>query len=328
MYYTHRGILLSFVLVAVVAFSPAVNDFFLHSPDGILDSVSEIYGVQGGGATMVAGISSFVHPLPFPDISSESFFIGDMNSGVVWKEKEPDSTHPIASLTKIATSLLFFENISQNEWYRVSKEAKNTIPKLSSIPEGAFISAPDIIRLMMMESDNDIAQVAAEKIGRAINFEKQDDLDYNFALQATISAMNARVHELGLLNTNFINPIGLDDALQYSSARDLFYLVKYIFENRLTIWHLSRRYHASVVYKNLDGKMSEISITNTNPLIQDYPRIIGSKTGLTDDAGQALSFIYRLKDGRAIGVVLLKSQDRFGDGEKIIQWLDAMPLKK
>ena len=323
MYYTHRGLILSFVLVAVIIFSPAVNDFFLRLPyNSGAPSARGIYGIQGGVATIAASVSRFTHPLPFPDISAESFFIGDVNSGALWHEKEPDSTHPIASLTKIVTALLFLENVPHDEWYRVSKEAKNTTPKLSLIPEGMFVSAPDIMKLMMTESDNDIAQVAAEKIGRAINFERQSDLDYNSALRVAVSAMNARAYELGLTNTNFVNPIGLDDALQYSSARDLFRLMRYVFENHMAVWHSSRRYRASVSYKNLDGKIFEISITNTNPLIQDYPRIIGSKTGLTDEAGQALAFLYRLKDGRAIGVVLLKSKDRFGDGEKIIQWLD------
>ncbi len=324
MYYTHRGLILSFVLIAIITFSSVVNNFLLRSPENIgAYFAPHITVTQGGGATIIEGVSRFTHLLPFPDISAESFFIGDINSGALWKEKGPDLTHPIASLTKIVTALLFFENVPQDEWYRVSKEAKNTIPKLSSIPEGMFVSAPDIMKLMMTESDNDIAQVAAEKIGRVINFERQFDLDYNSALRAAVSAMNARVYELGLTNTNFINPIGLDDALQYSSARDIFHLMGYVFENRSAVWYSSRRYRSTVSYKNLDGEIFETSIINTNPLIQDYPRIIGSKTGLTDEAGQALAFIYRLKDGRAIGIVLLKSHDRFGDGEKIIQWLDG-----
>lgn len=259
----------------------------------------------------------------FPDISAEGVLVRDLIGEETLYQKNTTVQFPIASITKLMTSILFEEHVSLKEEYALSPEAKKVKPKVSALPPGAFLRGEDLIRLMMIESSNDIAYSAAEKIGKILNFEKRLDLDFATAIQTAVSEMNKKALALGLFATNFANPAGFDDGLHYSTAEDLFVLMKYAFSKTPFVWHASSEPEASIRYR-APGKASysTITIKNTNPLLDRFPRIVGSKTGFTDEAGEAVVLLYQLTSGRNIAIILLKSLDRFGDAEKVIQWLD------
>ena len=260
----------------------------------------------------------------FPNISAEAVLVADLEENTIWYERSSTETVPIASLTKIMTSILFAESANLRDLYSVADQVKKASGKISKIPAGSWISGEDVIKLMIIESDNDIALLAAEKMGRLTNFKNGSVLSFDNAIRTSVSSMNGKAFDLGMYNTFFTNPIGLDDALLYSTARDLHVLMQYLWTKHNDIWEYSRHTEERVgIHSAKNAPISSyITITNTNPLLEKFPRIIGSKTGTTGEAKEALVFIYRLQSGVDIAVILLKSSDRFREAEKIIHWLD------
>lgn len=325
MYYTKRLPYLIFLLLFTVIGAPYGMEHFdavIRSPDTNLKPAEVRASSQE--ASLEQSILASLHiSQSFPDIRAEGILVRDIKTEEILFEKNSRTEFPIASLTKIMTSLLASETIPLHQEYRMSEEAKKTVPKVSSVPAGSFVSGEDIIKYMMIESTNDMAYLAAEKIGKIINFQKHLDLDFQSAIRAAVFAMNERAFLLGLRSTNFANPAGLDDGLHYSTAEDFFLLMKYILEHAPSIWHFSQSPEETLYYRQgAESTFHPIRIKNTNPLVRTHSRILGSKTGLTDEAGQAIVLIYQLTSGKNIAIIILKSEDRFGDAEKIIQWLD------
>lgn len=263
---------------------------------------------------------------PFPDVQAEGTLVRDLESGETIYAHRETEPFPIASLTKLMTAAVFEEFITENKEYTVSPEAKQTIPKVSAVPVHARISGENILKLMLVESANDAALIAAEKIGTVVNFNQQLDLDFESATRAAVSVMNDRAVRLGMNHTNFVNPIGLDDPMQYASPDDLFTLIRHISDRYPALWHIASRSETSVAFKTSGAKSKSIVIRSTTPLFAKYPRIIAAKTGTTDEARQALVIVYQLTSGKNIAIILLRSDDRFEDAEKIIRWLDTSSL--
>ena len=128
MYYTNRALYYSIVLLVTIAISPILERMFT-----VKDTAAEKKrsAMVSSAREKIAVPARYQHPLLFPEIAAESVFIADITGGDIWHEKNADATYPIASVTKIMTSLLFIEHVPQDGWYRVPPEAKQTPPKLS-----------------------------------------------------------------------------------------------------------------------------------------------------------------------------------------------------
>lgn len=325
MYYTKRLPYLIFILLLVVISAPYATEYFDSASRPSQENNPETARAQSSSQTAFFEQSMEIPPASssFPPVQSEGVLVRDMATGETLFEKNSHVKFPVASLTKIMTALLMHEIVPLNQEYRLSAEAKKTSPKISFVPAGSFVRGEDIITYMMIESANDMAYLAAEKIGQTLNFKRGLHLDFQSAVRSAVLAMNERALEIGLKDTNFVNPAGLDDKLHYSTAEDLFLLMKYVFEHAPSVWHVSQYPEETLNYRRESPQsVYSIRIKNTNPLTGNYRRILGSKTGFTDEAGQALVLIYQLTSGRNIAIIVLKSEDRFGDAEKIIQWLD------
>ncbi len=319
MYITRNFWYLFSLLLLTIAISPQIRDL---ADSWTNSEVKNVHSAFVAAAPVIPKIREST--IPFPTISAEGVLVENIKGTEIYYERAPEATFSIASLTKLLTSVLFVERIPQNEEYVISAEAKKTEPNISKVPAGSLVAAPDIVKLMMVESANDAARVAAEKIGKLVNFNRSTEISFQNSLDAAISAMNMRAFEIGMANTNIANPVGFDDALHYSTAKDLFVLMKYIRERHPSIWNYSRDAETAISFrKTPGGTVEHVTIKNTNPLTGKHERIVGSKTGLTDEAGQAVVMLYRLETGETVAIILLKSKDRFGDAEKIIQWLDT-----
>lgn len=325
MYYTKNAFYLGILLIMTVIASPYLSRAIFQHTDTSAYESEKITAFEETNSSPESKIKPDMSL--FPVLTAKSILVSDIRNGHAYYQKNIDERFPIASLTKIMTSLLFSEMIPQNDLYRVTDKAKKTGPRISAIPEGAYISGNAIITLMMTESDNDVARLAAEKIGRTINFSKHLPLDFENALSSAVSAMNERSYALGMKNTNFMNPVGFDDALQYSTAQDIFTLMRYVFNHYPRIWRESKNAEPVISFKKtLTGIDETLTAKNTNQLIPRYPRIVGSKTGFTDEAGQAIILLYSLSSADTVAIIILKSDDRFGEAEKIIHWLDATSI--
>ena len=130
--------------------------------------------------------------------------------------------------------------------------------------------------------------------------------------------MNEKVRSLALANTHIENPTGLDAEGHYASAEDLARIAAYAREKYPRLWEISRTTD-TVVYS---GSGAPHRIKTTDELLYEFPGILGSKTGFTDNAQGALMLLYPVRRYGTAIIVILRSDDRFGDGRRIIQWLD------
>ncbi|MBI3627344.1 MAG: D-alanyl-D-alanine carboxypeptidase [Candidatus Sungbacteria bacterium] len=241
----------------------------------------------------------------FQNIKAESFIIGTV-SGQVLASRAADAPHPMASLTKIMTGLLLEER-GRGTTIWVTPDAKGVDPKHSSLKTGATLDADTARVLLLAESDNDIAESIAGSVG--ILFDPS--LDNPRA--AFVAAMNQKAAELGMLKTHFLNPTGLDEAGHVSSARDLFRLVGYATTNYADFWA-----HTAEPKTRLAISGATIEIQSSN-LLSGQPGLIGGKTGFTDKSEGALVLLYETQySPEDIVIVLLRSPDRFADGEKLL----------
>lgn len=275
-----------------------------------------------------------------PDLSAQAYLVKILGDGEILLETRKDKILPIASLTKLFTSLLVYERLDQNELIIISKEVKEEEEKLSNVKIGEEFLRDDAIKFAMIESDNDFALALAERVGGKLGGE-----NFNDSVKLFVNLMNQRVKELGLMNSSFINPTGLDPRfsclspldsgatstspskcapdyknINYSTAEDLAKLAEYVWYNGRSIWDYTRTIEADIT----SLKFNIYTVSNTNDLLKEFPGILGGKTGLTDLAGENLLFLYPLKTTKIVVVVILKSENRFEDGRKIIKWLEEI----
>src|SRR3989344_8125648 len=239
-------------------------------------------------------------------IQAESF-IAATESGVILASRNPDAEVPIASLTKIMTALML-EEFGEDLTITLTESAKLVTPKISDVSAGEELSANTAKTMLLVESDNDIAMAIAETVGQKL---QSDNLPAGDVFRR---AMNQHARELGLSRTHFRNPTGLDEFGHLSTATDLFRLIQYIDANHPGFWDETASPPKSVT--SLSGRKYTIK---SSSLLVSYPGIIGIKTGLTDNAEGALVIRYRFTDfPEDIIVVLLRSPDRFRDGELLL----------
>lgn len=215
-----------------------------------------------------------------------------------WKRLAP------ASLTKLMTAVIASEIIRADSPIVFSEEVKKAEPKSSDAGVGEKFWRDDAIRFALIESANDAALALAETVGQDI----------------FIAKMNEKARALGLQNSNFENPTGLDEAQHLSTAEDLALLAEYITDTHQELWEITRIIETEIF--SADGRAHKAK--NTNELLQEFPAITGGKTGFTDNAKGALIFLYPVRPGKTAVIVLLGSSDRFGDGRKIIKWLETI----
>ena len=210
----------------------------------------------------------------------------DRKSGIILFEKNLDQKVAIASTTKIMTCILALENIDFNEnpTFKISKNAASATGSTLGLKYNKTISFKDLLYGLMLRSGNDCAILIAEIISGDIeNFSK---------------LMNDKANKLGLKNTNFITPHGLDSEQHYSTAYDLALLTDYALKNDI--------FKQIVSTKNITITLNDQphEIHNTNELLGVLPGIYGVKTGFTFNAGRCLVTAYKNETFDIITVVL------------------------
>lgn len=225
-----------------------------------------------------------------------------------WKRLAP------ASLTKIMTAVLARENLPADKKITFSEDAKKTEEKLSPAKAGDTFLRDEVIKLALVGSFNDAAIALSEAVGKS---RRGFNLEESLIVFKTLA--NEKAYLLGLRNSGLQNPTGLDEENHYSSAEDLEKLAEYVWLRHSDLWAVSRQDEITVKTEN----GAEYKVNNTNELLKEFPAILGGKTGFTDNAKGALLFLYPVRPDKIVVAVILGSEDRFGDGRKIIQWLET-----
>lgn len=218
---------------------------------------------------------TFVNAEDSLNLESESAILIDYASGKVLYEKNADAKLPMASMTKIMSMLLIMENIDNgnlnyNDKVVISKNASGMGGSQVFLQEGEEYKLEDLLKCIAVSSANDAVVAMAEKISGSV--------------EAFVELMNKKAKDLGLENTNFANPHGLDNENHYSTARDMAKMGQELLKYQDILRFTS-------IYEDYltkpDG--SQVWLVNTNRLVRFYDGVDGLKTGYTTDAGYCLT---------------------------------------
>ena len=224
------------------------------------------------------------------DYNSRSALVMDYDTGKVLYERNADAKYPIASMVKIMTLNIVFEEIEKGSF---TFEDKTTISDNASgmggsqmfLDKGLEYSIADLIKGVTVVSANDASVALAEKVcGNVETF---------------IDLMNQKAGEYDMINTRFVNVTGLPQDGQYSTARDVSKMMKKLL-NHPKYYQFSNIYLEN--YTHPDGRITEL--TNTNKLVRFYAGCDGGKTGFTSDAMFCLSATAKRDNTRVIATVL------------------------
>ncbi len=228
-----------------------------------------------------------------PIINGEAGFLADINTGNILYVKNPEEKLPIASLTKIMTAVVALEHKKLDERIYITKEAASIGENTMAITEGEVYTLEELLYGLLLNSGNDAAY--AISIGVAGNTNR------------FVEWMNYKSEELGLTNSIFKDPSGLDDE-NVSTVADLVKLTRYAMKNPTF-----RKMVATPTYEipnNQDHKY--VYLENQTNLLTSYPGVAGVKTGFTEAAGLCL-VTYASNSGYEVVGAVLGSADRKGD---------------
>lgn len=239
-----------------------------------------------------------------PTVTASAWILYDESSDTVLGEWDADTPRPMASITKIMTVLLALENASLDDEVLVSEEAAGQGGQEIDLVAGETVTLGALVRAAMIRSGNDAAAAIAEHIGGSID--------------GFVVMMNERAAELGMANTRFVNPNGLDEDGHYSTPRDM--LVLGLEAMKHPDFEELARSRAMVMPDAPDG--TQRTATNTNRILNSYDGAIGIKTGETPRAG--LTYVGTAeRDGRRLHVVVFNSVGRrahFSDAIALYNW--------
>jgi len=238
----------------------------------------------------------------FPVISAQGALIQDLNSGVYLYEKGSEKSLYPASTTKIMTAIVALDFYPESYVVEIGK-IKIDGQKMG-LKEGQKISAYDLIKAMLVFSANDAAEALAA--------------GYPGGRELFVATMNNKAKSIGLTNTKFNNPAGLDSEDNITSAKDLEKLAIVAMKNPIFAGIVKQK---EVNVATIDGKDS-FKLMSTNKLLGKVEGVLGVKTGWTENARENL-VVYVERDGKKILLTLLGSQDRFGETKELIDWVFA-----
>lgn len=281
--------MLSFIFISTSAI--AINN-------GLDEIVTYIYPEKNTKA--YSPLPTLKDGAKFPILSSQSVMAVDLTSGVTLYEKDPNKALLPASTTKIVTALVALDTYEENQVLKVGRVSVEG--QKMGLVMGEEMKFIDLLNGLLIYSANDAAEVLAQNHpgGRAL----------------FIGLMNKKVKDLGLTNTHFTNPVGLDDGAQYSTTRDLVVVSKYALKNPIFKEIVGTK--EKTVYST-DGKLVH-RLTNINKLLGSVPGVMGVKTGWTENARENL-VTYIERDGKKVMIVVLGSSDRFGETKELIDWI-------
>ena len=236
---------------------------------------------------LIPGVT-FAEDDPTPNAGSS--ILMEVSTKTILYEKNKDSQVAVASLTKMMAQILILEaiesgNLTWDEQVKASSNAAGYGGTQIYLQPGEMMSVRDLMKGITMASANDATVVLAERIAGSE--------------EAFVKMMNEKAQELGLKNTNFMNPTGLDEDNHYSSAYDMALIAIELLKHD-EILEFSSVYED---YLRTDTP-NKFWLVNTNKLVRFYDGADGLKTGFTDNAGYTMAVTAKRNDMRLIAIVL------------------------
>ena len=258
---------------------------------------------------------------PEPEISALSYlgaYLEEDGELMILAEKNSEDLLPMASLTKLMTAIVAYKNYDLEDTIAMGPKVNDWEDSSKRFIPGTIFKISELLRALLIESNNDAAMALAGKIG----------LD-NF-----VAAMNEEAQKLGLITVHYDNPVGIDpsskkEIINYSTAKELLALAQEIINNYPEILEITSLPQYDI--KTASGGFNHTAVStdkflsdaNEKLSCQDEPlKILGGKTGSTDLSKKNLLLITETpnKVGRLVTIVL-SADDNFEDTSRLINWL-------
>lgn len=233
-----------------------------------------------------------------PAVSAEHAILIEQSTGRILFEKKAHEKSNIASITKIMTAIIAIESGKMEEMSKTSRKAVYTEGSSIYLEQGEEIKLSDLVYGLMLRSGNDAAVAIAEHVGGSE--------------EGFVYLMNEKALWLGMTNTHFDNPHGLDSDTHYSSAYDMALLMQYAMGNK--------HFQEITGAKTFKSANRTYSWRNKNKLLtQIYEYCTGGKTGYTKKTGRTLVSTAS-KDGMDLIAVTLNAPDDWRDHTSLFEW--------
>lgn len=235
--------------------------------------------------------------ITIPETNSRACVVIDRNTNTILYGKNENTVRKMASTTKIMTATIIIENCNLDETIEISKKAAGTGGSRLGLKTRDKITIKDLLYGLMLCSGNDAAVALAEHAGGSI--------------QGFAELMNTKAKEIGLSNTNFETPHGLDADKHYTTAYELAILSNYALNNK-TFAQIVGTKDYTITINGYPKKLS-----NTNELLGSLNGVYGIKTGFTNGANRCLVTACKRNSLDIICVVLGADTKKFRTSDSI-----------
>lgn len=249
-----------------------------------------ILSVQAEGTTSIS-----------PSLSAKSALLMEAENGAIVCEKNAHTRLPMASTTKIMTALVALELAAPDTVILVDGRAVGTEGSSIYLCEGEELTLEELLYALMLESANDAAVAIA--------------IGVSGSEEAFVDAMNTKATSLGLSDTHFANPHGLDAEAHYTTAYELAVIAREALQNPLLKTIVSTR-KTTIPHQNTDGVRL---LVNHNKMLRLYDGCIGVKTGYTQKSGRCLVSAAD-REGVTMIAVTIDSPDDWNDHTKLLDF--------
>jgi D-alanyl-D-alanine carboxypeptidase (penicillin-binding protein 5/6) len=265
-------------------------------------ATSVVFALLASAGPFPTAPTDAVAPQPPPNVSAASWAVYDETADVMLATWNLNEQRPMASVTKVLTAMIVIDSVDLEEVVTVPSSATSSRGSSAGLVAGEQWTVYDLLVAMLVRSGNDAALTLASHVG-------DGDVD------AFVAMMNDRAAELGMDDSSFANPNGLDHADHYSTANDLVKLTVASLE--YPVIQQIARIKTIKMPADPTGKVRQVN--NTNRLLGTYPGVVGLKTGDTPFADKVLLGVTE-RGQRRIVTVVMGSDDHFTDSRELIDW--------
>lgn len=316
-----------FTSFIVLVFSAAIGIHQRSSAETVVETESSKFGIvhnlpvegmeQRSMDNVISAVSEVVlsqfaprqEDTPSPEIGAPVALVQDLETGQILYEQNTYERYQLASITKLLTAATVMDEYQwgTEEWLPMTASAAETYGS-NGFVVGESFRIEDLIRGLLLPSNNIAATRLAEHFGEG---------NPEFFMEK----MNQKAQLLGMSQSKFVNPHGLDQDGQYSTAADIMILLDYVYDEYPQFWEIMQQ--DQMIVQSQSGQ--DVVLRNSNELVGELNNLKGGKTGFTYAALETLASVVTIQD-RPIGIVVMQAPIggfRFSDTQKLSEWVES-----
>lgn len=238
--------------------------------------------------------------VPEPELTAQSALVYNIDSKKIYLSKDIFTQRPIASLTKLMTSLIAINHIPLDQEIIINEEAVAAYGEIGDLNVNEKITFQNLLYILMLASSNDAASAIAQNIDNLIN------------------KMNLQAKEWGLSETYFEDASGISPNNK-SSAWEIGKILEQALNNQV----LAKIMNTSETDVYSQGGLKPFHhLANTNVLLKSQLNVFAGKTGFTDEAGECMAVAAKAPNQDTLIFIVLNSKDRTTEIKKLISWIN------